>query len=88
MLEFTVALGPVEEGYWDVVDDYADMYYDGEKLTLAGGRGFYDQRSLVVMVFDKSGPLYWGEYECSIFQCNDPGASPYIINRQTWLVIE
>lgn len=88
VLEFTVPLGPVEEGYWDVVDDYADMYYDGEKLTLAGGRGFYDQRSLVVMVFDRYGPLYWGEYECSIFQCNDPGASPYINNRQTWLRIE
>ena len=88
VLEFAVALGPVEDGYWDVVDDYAGMYYDGEKLTLAGGRGFYDQRSLVVMVFDRTGPLYWGEYECSIFQCNDPGASPYINNRQTWLVIE
>lgn len=88
VLEFTVPLGPVENGYWDVVDDYADMYYDGEKLTLAGGRGFYDDRSLVVQVFDKSGPLYWGEYECSIFACNDPGASPYINNRQSWLLIE
>lgn len=88
VLEFAVPLGPVDEGYWDAVDDYADMYYDGEKLTLAGGRGFYDDRSLVVQVFDKTGPLYWGEYTCSIFACNDPGASPYINNRQTWLVIE
>lgn len=87
-LEFAVPLGPVEEGYWGAVDDYAGMHYDGEKLVLAGGRGFYDDRSLVVQVFDRTGPLYWGEYTCSIFACNDPGASPYIANRENWLVIE
>ena len=87
-LEFSVPLGPVEEGYWGAVDDYAGMHYDGEKLVLAGGRGFYDDRALVVQVFDKSGPLYWGEYTCSVFACNDPGASPYIANRENWLIIE
>ena len=87
-LEFAVPLGPVEEGYWGAVDDYAGMHYDGEKLVLAGGRGFYDDRSLVVQVFDRTGPLYWGEYTCSIFACNDPGASPYIANRENWLIIE
>ncbi len=80
VLEFAVPMGPAEAGYWDVVDEYGDIYYDGEKLTLAASRGIYDNRSLVVQVYDKTGPLFWGEYTCSIFACNDPGATPYISN--------
>lgn len=87
VLEFAVPLDGVKGGFWDVIDDYAAMHYDGEKLVLAACRGFYDARSLVVMAFDRTGPVYWGEYECSVFACNDPGHSPYIHNWEKPLVI-
>ena len=86
-LEFAVPLGAAADGYWDVRDDYGAMYFDGERLTLAAARGAYDGRALMVQVYDKTGPLYWGEYHCSIFACNDPGASPYINNWEKPIVI-
>ena len=87
VLEFAIPLGEAKDGYWDVRDDCGAIHYDGEKLILVGARGFHDDRSLAVQVFDKTGPLFWGEYTCSIFACNDPGASPYIHNREKTVVI-
>lgn len=87
-LEFAVSMEQVKDGFWDAMDDYSGLHYDGEKLIIAACRGFYDQRSLVVMVFDRTGPLYWGEYECSVFSCNDPGYSPYIHSWEKPLVIQ
>lgn len=87
-LEFAVPLGEAADGYRDARDDYGAMHYDGEKLVLVGARGFYDDRALAVLVLDRTGPLYWGEYTCSIFACNDPGASPYISNWEKPIVIQ
>ena len=82
VLEFVVPLGEVRNEFWRFLQTGSDLYYDGRKLTIAGTQSFYAEKSLGVAVFDQTGLLYWGEYSCSIFACNDPGASPYIQNRE------
>lgn len=87
-LEFVVSLGDVEPGFPEVIDGVGAMHYDGEKLILASSGESYGRSALVVQVFDRTGPLYWGEYDCSVFRCNDPGCAPYIRNDEAGVTIE
>ena len=84
-VELAVPLGPVIDGFWEVISDECGIFYDGEVLIMAGARNW--DTVLDVIAFDSSGPLYWGEYKCSVMECNDPGFSPYIQNKNGMVII-
>lgn len=88
VLEFVVPLADAEPGFREVIEGGGAMHYDGARLILANSGREYEAPALVVQVFDRTGVLYWGEYGCSIFSCNDPGFVPYIRNDGTCVTIE
>lgn len=86
-VDFVVPLGETKEGFWNYELNRGDIWYDGETLILAGRR-YYSDYAMSVLAYDATGPLYWGLYECSIFEARNPGVSPYIQNGSDSVVIE
>lgn len=86
-VDFVVPLGETRDGFWDFSNNTGGIWYDGETLILAGSR-YYDDNSLSVLAYGANGPLYWGEFGCSVFDGNDPGCSPYIQNSESRVRIE
>ena len=86
-VDFVVPLGETKEGFWNYELNRGDIWYDGETLILAGRR-YYSDYAMSVLAYNATGPLYWGLYECSIFEARNPGVSPYIQNGSDSVVIE
>lgn len=86
-VDFVIALGETREGFYYFSSDSGGLWYDGKMLILTGCR-YYDEKALTILACDASGPLYWGEFGCSIFEGNEPGCSPYIQNGEGRMTIE
>lgn len=86
-VDFVIELGQTREGFQYFSGDSGGIWYDGETLILAGCR-YYDESVFNVLAYDKSGPLYWGQFGCSVYECNDPGCSPYIMNTEGGVTIK
>lgn len=78
-LEFVVALGEAAAGFYYFEQETGNMIYEDGVLYLADVP--YYNEHLNVMAYDKTGPLFWGNYECSLFACDVLGGSPDLQNR-------
>lgn len=73
-VEFIVPMGEVRNGFYYFTSKTGTMLYEDGVLYLAD-RPYYNDY-LNVMVFDKTGPLFHGEYNCSLFDAQ--GGNPYL----------
>ena len=77
-LEFITPVGETADGLYYLSRETTAMVYEDGRLYLADTP--YYNNHLNMMVFDASGPLYWGNYFCSLYECNRPGGeslTPY-----------
>lgn len=72
-LEFIVPIGDTATGFYYLTTKTCAMVYEDGILYLADTP--YYNNHLNVMAFDRSGPLFWGNYFCSLYDCNEQGGS-------------
>ncbi len=80
IFKFTVDLNnDIEDKFFKIYSD-SEMVFDGEKLAIIGvsnfGKGL---GSFNLVIYDKSGMLYWGEYQSSLL--SEDIALDYHYNR-------
>lgn len=76
-VELVTELGEAWSGLMNYSPDTGVMWYDGEVLILAD-TDEYSDGTLEILACGAEGVLFWGDCPCSVFDCNDPGYSPYI----------
>ena len=72
-LEFIAPTGDTTKVFHSIESKTTAMVYEDGLLYLADAR-YYDEY-LSMLVFDENGPVYWGRYHCSLFECNELGGS-------------
>jgi hypothetical protein len=72
-LEFIAPTGEASDGLYYITTKTGALIYEDGLLYLADAP--YFNSILNMMVFDENGPVYWGNYHCSLFDCNEMGGS-------------
>lgn len=83
-VEFIVPMGEARNGFYYFTGKTGAMLYEDGVLYLAD-RPYYNDY-LNIMAFDETGPLFHGEYNCSLFDAQ--GGNPYLYSQDAVMELE